>query len=394
MHIVPPVICAGIGSIRHADTQQLQNLLIDGCQQANILPESILAMGSVTLKHNEPAVHHLAQSYHAALRFFTPDALNNINVPNPSEIVQAEIGCASVAEASALALTGDNGTAALCLEKIKNTHGTCALAIANNLLQADNLAGQACGTLTVVGLGPGDDAYRLPKASHALAKADIIIGYQFYLDLIRQQFTQAKYHDSPIGAEQTRADQALQYALAGNDTVLVASGDPGIYALATLVVEQAKKLPSAPMIEIIPGITAMQMLAARGGALMGHDFCAISLSDLLTDPKTILKRISKAAEADFVMAFYNPQSQTRRTLLPEAIKILQQHRPNTTPVLVGRNLGRADEKITLSALQDLNIADIDMFCVVLIGNSQSNFFGKKLAFTPRGYKDEPSTTST
>ena len=397
LHIIPPVLFAGLGFIRYADSQISLNLLHQACAQTDILPQSLLALGSIDVKQNEPALHHIADSLSKPLRFFSGDELQHIKVPNPSDIVKQEVGTPSVCEASALSLAGDD--ASLCCEKIKNTHATCAIAIKKvtvetlldkNLLDSGQLSGKKGGFLYIIGLGPGDANYRLPLADSALAKADTIIGYQLYLDMVKTQFPHANFIALPLGQEITRAQTALDYAMRGHQTALLASGDAGIYALATLVMEQAKKQPlnRLPMIEVIPGITAMQMLAARVGAPMGHDFCAISLSDLLTPRATIIRRITAAAQADFVISFYNPQSEKRRDLLPEAIRILRASRPANTPIMVGRNLGRADESIIISNLTDFDSEYVDMFCVVMVGSSKTSFLGNRHVFTPRGYDNK------
>ncbi|MCH9852328.1 MAG: precorrin-3B C(17)-methyltransferase [Alphaproteobacteria bacterium] len=394
LHIIPPVLFAGLGFIRHADKQTSLDLLHQACAESNILPQSLVTLGTIDVKQNESALHHIADSLGKELRFFGSDALQHINVPNPSDIVKQEVGTASVCEASALLLAGDDAT--LCCEKIKNTHATCAIAIKKvtletlldkNLLDSGQLNGKKGGFLYIIGLGPGDKNYRLPRADSALAKADTIIGYQLYLDMVKAQFPHANFIALPLGQEIERAQTALDYAMRGHQTALLASGDAGIYALATLVMEQAKKQPlnQLPMMEVIPGITAMQMLSAKVGAPMGHDFCAISLSDLLTPRATIIERITAAAQGDFVVSFYNPQSEKRRDLLPKAIDILRASRPANTPIMVGRNLGRADESITISDLANFDTKSVDMFCVVMVGSSTTSFLGDKHVFTPRGY---------
>ncbi len=389
LHIIPPVLFAGLGFIRNADKCESLDLLHQACEKINILPQSLVALSSINVKQNEPALHHIADILGKPLRFFSNDELQHINVPNPSDIVKQEVGTPSVCEASALLLAGDDAT--LCCEKIKNTHATCAIAIKNAtvevLLDNPQLNGKKGGFLYIIGLGPGDADYRLPRADSALAKADTIIGYQLYLDMVKAKFPHANFIALPLGQEIERAQIALDEAMNGHQTALLASGDAGIYALATLVMEQAKKLSPnrLPMMEVIPGITAMQMLAARVGAPMGHDFCAISLSDLLTPRATIIQRITAAAQGDFVISFYNPQSQKRRDILPEAIDILKTYRPADTPIMVGRNLGRADESIIISNLTDFDSESVDMFCIVMIGASQTSILGDKYVFTPRGY---------
>jgi cobalt-precorrin 5A hydrolase/precorrin-3B C17-methyltransferase len=187
--------------------------------------------------------------------------------------------------------------------------------------------------------------------------------------------------------------RALALAGEGRNVTLISSGDPGVYAMATLVFEclESGDVPdSARRAEIVvaPGISAMQAAAARAGAPLGHDFCAISLSDLLTPWETIEARIRAAAEADFVIAFYNPVSERRRTQLARAKDILLLHRPSETPVLLARNLGREGETVMTVPLAELEIGTVDMLTVVVVGSSttrQVNAGGRAWTFTPRGY---------
>ncbi len=188
--------------------------------------------------------------------------------------------------------------------------------------------------------------------------------------------------------------QALALAAEGRSVALVSSGDAGIYALATLVFEclDAGGLPDgASRIEIIvsPGVSAMQAAAARAGAPLGHDFCAISLSDLLTPWETIEARIRAAAEGDFVIAFYNPVSRRRRTQLAEAKRILLKHRPRETPVVLAKNLGRDGEAVSTTTLAELSVDDVDMLTLVIVGASttrQVSAAGRTFTYTPRGYE--------
>ncbi|MDF1751114.1 MAG: precorrin-3B C(17)-methyltransferase, partial [Alphaproteobacteria bacterium] len=173
------------------------------------------------------------------------------------------------------------------------------------------------------------------------------------------------------------------------------SGDPGIYALATLVFElladTEDRALKAVDVEVVPGISAFQLAAARLGAPMGHDFCLISLSDLLTPVAAIRQRLAAAAQGDFVTAFYNPQSKRRRTLLPEAREVFLAQRPPTTPVALCRQLGRPEESIIVTTLQDFDPSIVDMFTLVVIGSSTTRSFdhaGIPRAFTPRGYADK------
>jgi len=245
------------------------------------------------------------------------------------------------------------------------------------------------GQLSIVSLGPGDLAYLAPAAQTALQRADVVIGYRFYLNLIRALLTpQQQIVDSELGEEMARANHALDLALQGQRVALVSSGDAGIYAMAGPVFEAltARGWTSgdAPTVEVIPGISALQATAARLGAAIAHDFCTISLSDLHTEWAIITRRIEAAAIGDFVIGFYNPRSAGRHWQLDEARRILLEHRNPTTPVAVARHVMRPAEQITLTTLAELATTDVDMMTLVLVGNSQTVCLGRHLA-TPRGY---------
>ena len=245
----------------------------------------------------------------------------------------------------------------------------------------------------MIGIGPGDPAWRTPEASALLAAADDIVGYRLYLDLLGRAIAGKARHDSEIGAEEQRVRLALDLAAEGRSVALVSSGDAGIYGLATLVFElvdrEQRRDWSAIDIIVAPGISAMQAAAARLGAPIGHDFCAISLSDLLTPWPVIRTRIEAAAAAEFVIALYNPRSARRPARLAEAAAILLEHRPPETPVVIARNLGRAEETQRIRRLGELADADADMLSLVLIGNRQTRMTtgDPPRLYTPRGYFD-------
>jgi cobalt-precorrin 5A hydrolase/precorrin-3B C17-methyltransferase len=196
-------------------------------------------------------------------------------------------------------------------------------------------------------------------------------------------------HPFPLGAEEERARHAIALAKQGKQVALISSGDPGIYAMASLVYEILEREPARIGVEVIPGVSAFQAAAARAGALMGHDFCCISLSDLLTPWEVIEKRVRAAAEGDFVVAFYNPRSQRRRDHLDRAIAILSEQRPASTPVAIASNLERKDEKVEIVSLARFDSSGVDMLTIVIVGSSQSKSFvrgdGRRYAYTPRGY---------
>lgn len=385
----PPVLAIGVGCERDAPAGGLVDFVGDVLKEANLAPGSIAAIGTVDLKADEPAMKALAQALDAPMRLFTAAVLEDQTrrLANPSDVVFQEIGCHGVAEASALALAGSTG--ALRVEKRKQGPYTCAIARAPRI---DTTAGRAPGTLSVVGVGPGDAFWRTAEATHALIAAEEVVGYRLYLDLAADLIRGKPAHESDLGAEEARAAKALERAATGKNVALICSGDPGIYALATLVFELIERSDDRALrgvdVTVVPGISAFQAAAARLGAPMGHDFCLISLSDLLTPRDTIRQRLRAAAMGDFVTAFYNPQSKRRRTLLPEAREILLSERPPETPVAICRSLGRPEETIEVTTLLDFEPETVDMFSLVVIGNSQSRAFdhaGTPRLFTPRGY---------
>lgn len=391
----PPVLTIGVGCERGTSPEEVIELVTDTLRDAGLAAGAVVAIGSLDLKIDEPAVHAAATALHKTARFFQSAELEAeaARLQTPSDIVFRETGCHGVAEGAALALAGPN--AELIVPKRKSRRATCAIACAPEPI-TENLPGTTRGVLSVVGIGPGTPAWRSPEASAALESAEFIIGYSGYLDLIDTLAPQAERRAYGLGQEAARVRDALTLAGEGKQVALVCSGDPGVYALATLVFEtiETNAEPTWRRAEIIiaPGITAMQAAAARAGAPLGHDFCAISLSDLLTSRETIVRRLQAAAEGDFVTAFYNPQSQRRRDLLTHARDIFAENRPPSTPVIVARNLGRTDEETTIVPLSEFDVDSVDMLTIVIFGNSQTrllNLGDGPRAYTPRGYGTMP-----
>ena len=248
---------------------------------------------------------------------------------------------------------------------------------------------QPSGVLTLVSIGPGDPQHLTFAAREALRRAEIVAGYRVYIDLALPllQPHQEVLVTPAMGDEAGRARHAIELARAGRRVALISSGDIGIYAMAAPVFEALRDdgwTGDDPVVEVIPGISAFQALAARLGAPVSHDFCVISLSDLLTPWEVIERRLRAVAQADFVVTLYNPRSRGRDWQLDAALRILRTHRPPTTPVAFGRNVSRADEHVILTTLAAADPLDADMFTVVLVGNSQSYMLGERMA-TPRGY---------
>lgn len=393
--IHPSTLTIGVGCERGAPAGELTEFVRAHLADVGLAEQSIAAIGSIDIKVDEAAMKHLAQELGKPFRVMDAATLEAeaARLKNPSDVVFSETGCHGVAEGSALALGGAD--AEFILEKKKDAKHTVAIARAPKV-DVENI-GRIPGKLFLVGIGPGNVEWRTKEAVDALVEADEIVGYQLYLDLVADLIEGKVTHNSELGEEEARARRAIELAAEGKVVALVCSGDPGIYALATLAFELIDRADDRAWsgIEVItcPGVSAFQAAAARIGAPVNHDFCTISLSDLLTPRDAILKRLKAAGEGDFVISFYNPQSKRRRTLLGEARTILLEHRPITTPVIIARNLGRDDEAITITTLGDFEPEMVDMLSLVMVGNSETKAVvrgGRNIVYTPRGYAKKMS----
>ncbi|MDX1872861.1 precorrin-2 C(20)-methyltransferase [Mycolicibacterium sp. 120266] len=238
------------------------------------------------------------------------------------------------------------------------------------------------GSVAVVGLGPGDLDWITPQTRRELAKATDLIGYFPYLDRVGVRTGQTR-HPSDNTDEPARARLACELAQQGKSVVVVSSGDPGVFAMATAVLEEAKAWPDVP-VRVIPAMTAAQAVASRVGAPLGHDYAVISLSDRLKPWDIIAKRISAAAAADMAIAVYNPASKTRTWQVGAMKELLLEHRDPATPVVIGRDVAGPQENVRVVTLGQLDPAEIDMRCMLIIGSSQTQWHGDRV-FTPRYY---------
>ena len=388
----PALLCLGLGCERGASPEELVDLARRTLAEAGLAEQAVAAVVSLDLKMDEPAVHAVAAALGVPARFFPAARLEEetSRLANPSEPVFREVGCHGVAEGAALAAAGPEGE--LLLPKRKSRRATCAIARAPLPLDAGRI-GTGRGRLSVVGLGPGDAAWRAPEAEAAIRAASDLVGYELYLDLLGPLARGKARHAYGLGEEEVRVRAALDLAAQGREVALVCSGDPGIYAMAALVFELIER-ESRPVwrraeIVVVPGISALQAAAARIGAPLGHDFCAISLSDLLTPWPVIERRLAAAAEGDFVVALYNPVSKRRRRQLTQAVEILRRRRTGETPVVLARNLGRPGEEVTVIRLDELTPGKVDMLTLVLVGSSETRRIergdGGCWVYTPRGY---------
>ncbi len=235
-----------------------------------------------------------------------------------------------------------------------------------------------------VGFGPGGKAQMTGEAVAILEQVDLIVGYTTYINLLKEQFPQQNYYAAPMRKEVERCRAAVQEAMQGKTVAVVSSGDSGIYGMAGILLEVAEEMQADLEVVPISGVTAASAAAAILGAPLMHDFAVISLSDCMTPLELIYHRVSCAAEADFVICIYNPKSHTRTEYLAHTAADIMQYRAPETPVGIVRNAGRDDQQMWLTTLQKLPEAPVDMFCVVLVGNSQTYVQNGKM-ITPRGY---------
>jgi precorrin-3B C17-methyltransferase len=245
------------------------------------------------------------------------------------------------------------------------------------------------GRLSVIGLGPGDPRYQTPEAADALAAAEALYGYGPYLDRVPQRPGQSR-HPSDNREEGARAAAALRHAAEGIHVAVVSGGDPGVFAMAAAICEQIESGPEAWRdldLEFVPGITAMLAVAARIGAPLGHDFCALSLSDNLKPWDLVERRLDAAAGAGFVIALYNPISRARPWQFGNALERLRQLLPDATPVVFGRAVGRSDEYVHVTTLANADAAQADMATLVIIGSRETRVIARPgkspLVYTPR-----------
>ncbi|MGF1628817.1 MAG: precorrin-3B C(17)-methyltransferase [Kiloniellaceae bacterium] len=396
----PAVLCLGVGCERGADPAELEALVRRTLAAADLSPLALSGVYSIDVKSDEAAVLRLAETFGVAARFFDAATLEaeTPRLANPSDLVFREVGCHGVAEGAALAAAGPAGK--LLVAKAKSQRATCAVALAPGVLNATTV-GRGRGTLSVIGTGPGDPVWRTPEVETAVLRASDLVGYGLYLDLLGPLADGKARHGYELGEEEKRVRVALDLAAEGRDVALVCSGDPGIYAMATLVFELlergGRQAWQRVAVTVMPGVSALQAAAARSGAPLGHDFCTISLSDLLTPWTAIERRVKAAAEGDFVIAFYNPVSRRRTRQLAEAVAILRQYRPDDTPVVLARNLGRPGESVATVDLAQLTPDMVDMLTVVLVGSSETRRVargdGGAWVYTPRGYAGKAAKNS-
>lgn len=238
--------------------------------------------------------------------------------------------------------------------------------------------------IDVVGFGPGGYEYMTIQAIAAMKAADIIVGYTTYIDLLRGIFPDKNFLDTPMTREVERCRIALEEAMKGQQVALVSSGDSGIYGMAGIMLQVVQASGADIPVRIIPGVTAASAGASMLGAPLMNDFAVISLSDLMVPLEQIMLRVKCAAEGDFVICLYNPKSRKRKDYLEKAADIVMSFRDSETPVGIVRRAGRENSTYELTTLRELKNAEVDMFTIVIIGNSMTYVRDGRM-ITPRGY---------
>lgn len=390
----PQVLWLGIGCERGTSQSLISAAVQQIMQQFGLDMEAVAGIATLDLKADEAGLLEFSKTTNLPLTCFTAEALQAITVPNPSSVVDAAVGTPSVAEAAAIAAAHRVGIdlqpnpptlkVPKQIFRKDGEPGAVTVAIAQAELEWIGRSGQ----LYLIGSGPGALEQMTPAALVAATKADVVIGYSLYLELLQSRFRPGQIIEpSPITQERQRAQRAIALANWGLTVAVVSSGDAGIYGMAGLVLEELQAQGwdgKTPAVQIFPGVSALQSAASRVGTPLMHDFCAISLSDHLTPWEMIEKRLEAAAQADFVTAFYNPRSLVRVEQILKAQHIFLKHRNPQTPVALVRAAYRPDEEIQLTTLGELNNAAIDMLTTVLIGNATTRIF-QDWMITPRGY---------
>jgi len=381
----PRVLWVGVGCERDTDKALIQYAIETVCQKHHLAMDAIAGIATLDLKSDEVGLVELAKEKDWPICCFSSEALKSVEVPTPSDVVAKEVGTPSVSEAAALtAATTQTLRVKKQIVKKEGLKGAVTVAIA----QSDTEHIARTGALHLVGTGPGSLNQITPAASAAITDADVVIGYKLYIDLVRSLLRPGQIViESPITQERQRAERAIELAEWGLTVAMISSGDCGIYGMAGLVLEQLQAKDwngQTPKVQVFPGVSALQSAASRFGAPLMHDFCAISLSDLLTPWPVIQQRLRSAAEGDFIVALYNPKSKTRTEQIVFARETLLQHRSADTPVALARSLYRPDEHITLTTLGKMFDHPIDMLTTVIIGNRSSQSH-EGWFITPRGY---------
>jgi len=367
----PPSLVAGVGASTGADPEEVAGLLDRALAAAGLAQASLAEVATLDRRRRDPALAALGRP----VRAFSAAELASVAVPHPSPAVDRAVGTPSVAEAAALAAAGPG--AQLAVPKLKGEGATVAVA----------RRARPRGSLSVVGLGPGHPRHRTPAAEAAVRHAEVVVGYSRYLEMCADLLgPHQEVLGGPLGEEAARAALAASRAAEGRRVAVVSSGDPGVYAMASLVIEACP--PGACELEVVPGVSASLACAALLGAPLGQDHAVISLSDHLVAWGAIEQRLRAAAQADLVVALYNPRSSQRTWQLPRALELLGTHRSPSTPVGLVTNASREGQQVVITSLGEVDASAVTMDTCVVVGASTTKVVGGRMV-TPRGQGEGP-----
>ena len=353
----PRTYTMGIGCRRGTPKE----LILDAIQQSlavhKLSPKSLVTAASVIVKQDEVGLLEAMQIMGWPIVFYTQDDMAPLieeEKLEESNFVKGTIGVGNVCETTAL---------------------------------SQNNGSHCTGNIKVIGIGPGDEEFMTPQAREAILAADRVVGYLTYLDLIKDLIEGKETVGTAMMQEVDRCQQAVDLAVEGHQVVVVSSGDSGVYGMAGLVLELANKVPAEkrPSVDIVPGLSAVNVAASVLGAPLMHDFAVISLSDLMTPWDLIKKRADLCAQGDMVISLYNPRSKKRVTHLDEVREIVLKYRDPKTPVGIVQKAGRPGQHMVISDLENFTNEEVDMQTLVIIGNSQTYVENGRM-ITPRGYK--------
>ncbi|MQA83688.1 MAG: precorrin-3B C(17)-methyltransferase [Streptosporangiales bacterium] len=366
----PPSLAVGVGASRGVAADEVLGLVDAALAEAGLSAASVLTLATVQAKADEAGIRTAAERRGWPMATYPAEVLADVGVPNPSEAVRVAVGTPSVAEAAALYAAGARGE--LVVAKRRSSNATVAVARL-----------RPRGRLTFVGVGPGDRDLLPPRAVAVLRRASVVIGLDQYVEAVSDLFRPGtRVLASGLGAEEERASAAVAEARGGHAVALLGSGDAGIYAMASPALEMAD---GSIDVAGVPGVTAALAAAALLGAPLGNDHALISLSDLHTPWEVIEARVRAAAEADFVVVFYNPRSVARHWQLARALAVLGERRRPETPVGIVRGASRPDERSTLTTLDAVDVEAVDMQTVVIVGSGDTRIVAGRMV-TPRGYR--------
>ena len=364
----PPSLVLGIGSSTGVSVAEVLDLVDRSLTAAGLSAASVTTVATADVKASEPGIVGACAARGWELVTFSAEVLSQVVVPNPSDAPARAVGTPSVAEAAALLASGGE----LVVEKQKSARATCAVA-----------RRRPRGRLALVGLGPGARDLLTPRAEAELRRAAVWVGLDQYVDQVRDLARPGtRMLVTGLGKEEERAHSAVHEAEQGFSVALLGSGDAGVYAMASPALEVA-----GTDIDVVgvPGVTAALAASSLLGAPLGHDHASVSLSDLHTPWPAIEARVRAVAEADLVVTFYNPRSRGRDWQLPQAVAMLLEHRPASTPVGIVTDASRPRESVVLTTLGELDPTQVTMFACVVVGSSQSTVVGGRMV-TPRGYR--------